>query len=133
MPGALFYPFNPPPHSPLRWIGAKVAPLLIDDFPPLLADLGGAPISGQQPWWSHCGVEQGGDVVPGLPVVRRWVQKPADDAGVKFLGGRPVRRNDLEGVKLVAFLGDGMAEVGEGIQEVRRMEGLAQGLVLVGQ
>ena len=23
MPGALSYPFNPPPHSPLRWIGAK--------------------------------------------------------------------------------------------------------------
>ena len=66
---------------PVQDQDVQVAPLSIDDVLPLLEDLGGAPIRGEQPWWSHCGVEQGGDEVPGLPVVGRWVQKPADDPG----------------------------------------------------
>ena len=36
MPGALSYPFNPPPHSPLRWIGAKD-----ENGEPLIPDIAG--------------------------------------------------------------------------------------------
>ena len=57
----------------------QVALLSVDDVLPLLTDLGGAPIRVEQPWRSHCGVEQGGDELLSLPVVGRWVQKPADD------------------------------------------------------
>ena len=51
----------------------QVAPLSVDDVLPLLVDLGGAPIYGEQFWGSLCGVEQGGGEVLGLPVVRRRV------------------------------------------------------------
>ena len=97
----------------------QVAPLSVDNVLPLLADLGGDPIRIEQPWRSHCRVEQGDDEVRGLPVVRRWVQKPADDPGVEFLGGPAAGRDEIKGVQLLAFLGDGVAEGGEGIQQVR--------------
>ena len=48
----------------------QVAPLSDDDVLLLLVDLGGAPICGEQLWWSLCGVEEGGGEVLGLPVVR---------------------------------------------------------------
>ena len=79
------------------------------------------------------GVEQGDDEVSSLPVVSRWVQEPADDPGVEFLGGPPARGDEIEGVQLLAFLGDDVPDVGEGFQEVWRMEGQARGLTLAGQ
>ena len=49
--------------------------------------------------------------MPRLAVVGRWIQKPADDPGVECLGGPAARGDKIEGVHLLAFFGDGVAEV----------------------
>ena len=106
----------------LQWslfrIRMSVGLLSVDDVTPLLVYAGSSPIRVEQPWWGHCGVEQSGDEVPGLLVVRRWVQKPTDNLGMEILLGPPARGDDIEGVHSLAFIGDGVAEVGEGIKEV---------------
>ena len=92
---------------PVQDQDVQIAPLFVDVPPPLPEGLGGTPIGVEKAGWGHCGVEQGGDEVPGLLVVRRWIQKPSDDPGVKCLVGPAARGDKIEGVHLLTFLGDG--------------------------
>ena len=55
---------------PVQDQDVQSALLSVDDVLPLPADLGRGPIRIEQLWRGHCGVEQDGDEVPGLLVMR---------------------------------------------------------------